>query len=76
VRQWLPCKRKLFVLRLRQLGFEGPFQGARHQFMIYRDHRLVIPSNKEYSVSQLKMMIREVEQILVRSISSEEWNTL
>ena len=55
--QWLPCKRRDFVKRLKSLGFERPFSGTRHQFMIYKKHRMAIPSNKEYSVSQLRMMI-------------------
>lgn len=71
---WNPCKRRVFLQRLRKLGFEGPYSGTRHQFMIYLEHRLAIPSNSEYSVSQLRMMLREVEGIVGRSISAEEWN--
>ncbi|MDZ7342984.1 MAG: type II toxin-antitoxin system HicA family toxin, partial [candidate division KSB1 bacterium] len=61
--RWTPCKRSDFIRRLRKLGFEGPFSGARHQFMVYEQHRLTIPSNAEFSVPQLRMMIRETEQI-------------
>ncbi len=74
--QWNPCKRRIFVKKLRNLHFDGPFSGARHQFMTYQNHRLAIPSNKEYSVPQLKFMIREVEEILGRSIVPNEWNNL
>jgi len=73
---WQPCKRRVFIKRLRKLGFEGPFSGTRHQFMIFRDHRLSIPSNAEFSVPQLRMMIREVESILSRTLDSDEWNRL
>ena len=59
--------------RLRRLGFDGPFAGTRHQFMLYGEHRLTIPSNAEYSVPQLRTMIREVEAILGRMITLEEW---
>jgi len=48
--QWKPCKRRDFIRRLRKLGFEGPYSGTRHQFMIYGQHRMAIPSNAEYSV--------------------------
>jgi hypothetical protein len=41
--------------------------------MVFNDNRLTIPSNNEYSVAQLRMMIREVEEIVDRSISFEEW---
>jgi len=67
-------KRRDFIRRLRQLGFEGPFSGTRHQFMLYEQHRLAIPSNAEYSVAQLRTLIREVEDILGREVTVEEWN--
>ncbi|WGV24982.1 hypothetical protein [Halotia branconii] len=72
----MPCKRRDFVKKLRQLGFEGAFSGTRHQFMVYGQHRLTIPSNDEYSVPQLRMMIREIEVIIEREITLEEWNNL
>lgn len=73
VSRWRRCKRQLFIRRLRKLGFDGPYSGTRHQFMVYKYYRLVIPSNAEYSVPQLRMMLREVEQITGRQISAEEW---
>ncbi len=74
--RWVPCKRRDFIQRLRKLGFEGPFSGTRHQFMVYEKHRLAIPSNAEYSVPQLRMMIREVEGVLGREITADVWNRL
>ncbi len=74
--RWTPCKRRLFLQRLRRLGFEGPYSGARHQFLLFGQHRLAIPSNLEYSVPQLRMMLRELETILGREITAEEWNAL
>lgn len=62
--------------KLRLIGFEGLYSGTRHQFMVYGQHRLTIPSNDEYSVPQLRMMIGEVEVILEREITLEEWNSL
>lgn len=70
----MPCKRRDFIRKLRNLGFDGPFSGSRHQFMIYKQHRLAIPSNSEYSVAQLRMMTQEVEVIIGRRIGVEEWN--
>ena len=74
--QWRRCKRREFIRRLRKLGFDGPYTGTRHQFMVYKQHRLAIPSNDEYSVPQLRMMLQEVEQITGRQISDEDWNRL
>jgi hypothetical protein len=76
VSRWTPCKRREFIRRLRVLGFDGPFSGARHQFLIYRANRLKIPSNEEYSVAQLRLMIREAAGILGRDLTLEEWNRL
>ena len=74
--RWTPCKRREFVRKLRAFGFDGPFSGTRHQFMTFTEHRLTIPSNEEYSVPQLRMLLREVEVILERSVPLEEWENL
>jgi len=44
--------------------------------MVYEQHRLAIPSNAEYSVAQLRMLIQEVEGILCREVAMDEWNSL
>ena len=74
--RWTPCKRREFIQKLQQLGFSGLFSGSKHQFMIYQEYRLTIPSNDEYSVPQLRMMVREAEEIIERQIPLEEWNSL
>jgi hypothetical protein len=42
--RWSPCKRQDFIRRLHQLGFEGVYSGAKHQFMIIGQNRLTLPS--------------------------------
>lgn len=74
--QWKPCKRRDFIKKLRKFDFVGPYSGTRHQFLVFENHRMTIPSNAEYSVPQLRMMIREVENILNRKINLDEWNQL
>ena len=44
--------------------------------MVFGNHRLSIPSNAEFSVPQLKMMVNEIESIIDRSLSAYEWNNL
>ena len=44
--------------------------------MIYGSHRLALPSNDEYSVPQLRMMIGEVEGILGRKVTLDDWMQL
>lgn len=74
--RWPPCKRSEFIRRLRKLGFDGPLSGTRHQFMVYEQHRLAIPSNAEYAVPQLRMMLQEVARIMGRTITVDEWSRL
>jgi hypothetical protein len=73
---WRPLKRRDFIRRLRALGFDGPFSGTRHQFMIMGQHRQTIPTNSEYSVAQVRLLLRQVESILERPVSLEEWSAL
>jgi hypothetical protein len=74
--RWSPCKRQDFIRCLRQLGYEGVFSGAKHQFMVIGQNRLTLPSNAEYSVPRLRMMLREVEVMIGREISLDEWSRL
>ncbi|MBI5774084.1 MAG: type II toxin-antitoxin system HicA family toxin [Verrucomicrobia bacterium] len=73
---WKPIKRREFVRRLCRLGFAGPYSGTRHQFLVFGPHCQTIPSNAEYSVPQLRMLLRQVESILGRKITPEEWQAL
>lgn len=39
-----PVSRREFLDRLRRLGFDGPYAGGRHQFMMEGDRRLILPN--------------------------------
>ena len=73
---WRPLKRRDFIRKLRAPGFDGRFSGTRHQFMILSQHRQTILTNSEYSVPQIRLLIRQVESILGRKVSLEEWDSL
>jgi hypothetical protein len=73
---WRPVKRRDFIRKLRALGFDGPYSGTRYQFMILGQHRQTIPTNAEYSVPQIRLLLRQVESILARKVALEEWNSL
>ncbi len=73
---WRPLKRRDFIRKLRALGFDGPYSGTRHQFMISGQHRQTIPTNSEYSVPQIRLLLRQVESILARKVALDEWNSL
>jgi hypothetical protein len=76
VSRWRRCSRRVFINRLHKLGFIGPYAGTRHQFVVFQNYRLAVPSNKEFSVSQLKTMLHEIEGILGRRLSLDEWEHL
>ncbi len=73
---WHPLKRREFIRRLRALGFDGPHRGARHEFLVFGQKRQTIPSNPDYSLPRLKMLLRQVEAVLERMITADEWDQL
>ncbi len=74
--RWPPCKRRDFIKKLRKLGFEQPEPGGRHFYMRYGSFTLTIPNNKEFSVPQLKTLIKEIELGIGNKISITAWNKL
>jgi hypothetical protein len=44
--------------------------------MRYGSYTLAIPSNAEFSVPQLKMLLKEVQQITGKKIPLKEWQEL
>ena len=57
------------VRRLRQLGFEGPYKGGRHPYMVRGDLVVTIP-NPHRSVVGVELLQRVLRQA---EISREEW---
>ena len=74
--RWAPCKRKAFITKLIALGFSPPEPGGSHHYMRYGAYTLTLPSNSDYSVNQVKMLIREIEPALGRRIPLKEWLSL
>ena len=74
--KWKPCTRKEFIRKLKKFGFASPEPGGRHFYMRYNTYTLTIPSNKEYSMPQVKMLLNEIEHEIGRKITLEEWNSL
>lgn len=57
-------------------AFTGPYRGARHEFLVLGERRQTVPLNIGYLVPQLKMLLRQIEAVLGRRISGEEWDAL
>ncbi len=67
-----PIKRKELIRYLKKLGFEGPFSGGKHQYMIKENMRLTIPNphQKDISPSLLMRILRQGK------ISKEDWENI
>ena len=66
-----PVSRREFVRRLAKLGFEGPYTGGRHEFMLRGDRRLILPNphRGDISADLLARLLRQA------GISREEWQS-
>jgi predicted RNA binding protein YcfA (HicA-like mRNA interferase family) len=64
-----PTHRGDLIKCLRRLGFEGPYSGGRHQFMIRGQVRLYIPNphGGDIGMELLARMLRQA------GISRDEW---
>jgi len=64
-----PVKWSELVRRLRMLGFEGPFAGGKHPYMVRGDLVLTIPNphRQEIGSDLLVRILRQAE------ISHREW---
>jgi len=74
--KWTPCKRRDFIKKLRKLEFKAPEPGGSHFFMRYGEYTLTLPSNKEYSIPQLRMLLKEIQHGIGMKISLEKWDHL
>jgi predicted RNA binding protein YcfA (HicA-like mRNA interferase family) len=64
-----PITRRELIKRLRKLGWEGPFAGGKHEFMVRSAMKLPIPNphGGALSVGMVSEILRET------GISREEW---
>jgi predicted RNA binding protein YcfA (HicA-like mRNA interferase family) len=67
-----PIKRRDLVRYLKQLQFEGPFSGGRHQFMVRGDITVRIPNPHAGDIGR-ELLARVLRQA---GISSDEWESL
>ncbi len=47
-----PVKRKGFIKALKRAGFEGPFAGGKHEFLIKGELRLILPNPHQSEISK------------------------
>ena len=63
--------RKL-VNKFRKLGFDGPYSGGRHLFMVKNESRIHIPNPHRSDIS--KYLVAEILRQV--SISDDEWDSI
>ncbi|TVR69365.1 MAG: type II toxin-antitoxin system HicA family toxin [Sphaerobacteraceae bacterium] len=67
-----PVSRRELIRRLRDLGFDGPYSGSRHAFMMRGQLRIRIPNphQRDIGVDLLQRILRQA------GVSREEWESL
>jgi len=67
-----PIKRKDLIRHLRELGFEGPYVGGKHQYMVRGEIRLAIPNPHRSDIGR-DLLARILRQA---GIDKDEWERL
>ena len=67
-----PIKRRELIRCFRQLGFEGPYSGGRHQFMVKGSITVHIPNPHQGDIGR-ELLVRILKQA---QIGKEEWEKL
>ena len=68
---WGPISRRDLIRSLRALGFEGPFSGGRHQFMVRGDIVVTIPNPHGKDIG-LDLLLRVLRQAGITRAQWEE----
>jgi predicted RNA binding protein YcfA (HicA-like mRNA interferase family) len=67
-----PTSRKELITYLRHSGFEGPYSGGRHQFMIKGNLTIRVPNPHQADIGR-ELLARILRQA---GITKEEWEKL
>ena len=67
-----PVKRNELIKALRRAGFEGPYAGGRHEFLVKGQLRLVLPNPHQGEISK-DLLARILRQA---NLTREEWEKL
>ncbi len=63
---------KNLIKRFRKLGFDGPYSGGRHLFMVKRALKVRIPNPHKKDIS--KFLLAEI--LRQSEISFDDWNNI
>lgn len=67
-----PIKRRDLIRYLKELGFDGPYAGGNHQYMVREQTRLRIPNPHQGDIGRglLQRILKQAH------VSKEEWEKL
>ena len=67
-----PIRRRELIQYLKRLGFEGPYSGGKHQFMVKDDITVRLPNQHQGDIGQefLARILRQAR------IDREQWEML
>ena len=65
-------KRKNLIKALKQAGFEGPYAGGKHEFLVKGELRLILPNPHQSEISK-DLLARILRQA---NINRDEWEKL
>ena len=68
----VPISRADFIRALRELGFEGPYSGGNHQYMVRGQRRVIIPNPHAggIGVGFLSRLLRQA------GVTRDDWRRL
>jgi predicted RNA binding protein YcfA (HicA-like mRNA interferase family) len=67
-----PIKRKDLIRHLKEFGFEGPYSGGKHQFMVRDDVTIRVPNPHQADIG-MELLARILRQA---GINRDEWGKL
>ncbi|MBI3165982.1 MAG: type II toxin-antitoxin system HicA family toxin [Chloroflexi bacterium] len=67
-----PTKRNNLIRALKKAGFEGPYAGGKHEFLVKGELRLTLPNPHESEISK-DLLARLLRQA---NLTREEWEKL
>jgi predicted RNA binding protein YcfA (HicA-like mRNA interferase family) len=67
-----PIARQTLIRHLRQMGFQGPYSGGKHQYMVRGEVRLALPNPHHGDIARdyLARILRQA------GVSRDEWEKL
>lgn len=67
-----PIKRRRLIRYLKELGFEGPYAGGKHEYMVKGELRLTLPNPHQSDIGR-DLLARILRQA---GIDRDEWEQL